>query len=205
MKTRIIVPLVIVMGVFFGVQVSIAAPIEELTKQCSDCHKKDGNSADGETPHIAGMSPGYFKESMAAYQSGARPAKVVKRPNKPDTDMKAIVEKLNAKDIEALAAFYSKQKYQPHVQNTDANKAKAGEKLHQQYCDKCHENAGRSGEDDAGILAGQPLNYLRYSFESYAKGQRKTGEKMEKKFKIMQEKAGMEGIEQLIHFYASQK
>lgn len=48
-------------------------------------------------------------------------------------------------------------------------------------------------------------NYLRYTFESYAKGQRKTGEKMEKKFKTMQEKAGAEGIEQLIHFYASQK
>lgn len=205
MKIQLIVSLVIVMGAFFGAHVSVAATLDELTKQCSECHKKDGNSVDGETPHIAGMSLGYFKESMAAYQSGARPAKVVKRPNKPDTDMKAIVEKLNAKDIELLAAFYSKQKYQPQVQNTDANKAKAGEKLHQQYCDKCHENAGRSGEDDAGILAGQPLDYLRYTFESYAKGQRKMSEKMEKKFKAMQEKAGAEGLEQLIHFYAGQK
>lgn len=179
-----------------------AADVDKLVKECADCHEKDGNATDGETPSIAGMSTTYFEEAMAAYKSGARPALKLKDKKE---DMKDIVKKLSDDDIKALAGYFAKQKFKPFKQEFDPGLAKVGKKLHKKYCDKCHAEGGSSAEDDAGILAGQPIAYLKYSLENYDNGKREMGKKMAKKFKKMKEKAGDEGITQLIHYYASQQ
>jgi sulfide dehydrogenase cytochrome subunit len=178
------------------------ADLDKLVKECADCHEKDGNATDGETPSIAGMSKVYFTDSMAAYKSGARPAKKLKDKKK---DMKDVVKELSDADIEALAGYFAKQKFKPLKQEYNAEYAKLGKKLHKKYCDKCHSNGGSSSEDDAGILAGQPISYLTYSMENYANGKREMGKKMAKKFDAMHEKDGDEGIVHLIHYYASQQ
>lgn len=179
-----------------------AADVDKLVKECADCHEKDGNATDGETPSIAGMSAAYFKDSMAAYKSGARPALKLKDKKK---DMKDVVKELSDADIEALAAYFGKQKFKPSKQQFDPALAKVGKSLHKKYCDKCHSEGGTSSEDDAGILAGQPISYLKYTMDNYAGGKRDMGKKMAKKFKKMQKDTGDEGIVQLIHYYASQQ
>ncbi|VAW90583.1 hypothetical protein MNBD_GAMMA21-24 [hydrothermal vent metagenome] len=188
----------------FGMVTAVpAADVSKLVKEeCADCHEKTGNSTDGKTPSIAGISVDYFVESMEEYKNGARPALKLKDK---DEDMKEVAKELSDEDIAALADYFAGQKYIPQKQNFDPGMAKVGKKLHRKYCDKCHTEGGSSAEDDAGILAGQPISYLKYSMDNYAQGKREMGKKMTKKFKKMQKKAGDEGIEQLIHYYASQQ
>jgi len=176
--------------------------IKLVNDECADCHQKDGNSSDGETPSIAGMSVDYFVEAIEGYKSGARPA--MKLKNKKE-DMKEVANELSDEDINALADYFAGQEYKPQKQKFDPDLAKAGKKLHRRFCDRCHSEGGSSAEDDTGILAGQPIAYLQYSLDSYASGKREMGKKMAKKFKAMQKKAGDEGIKKLIHFYASQQ
>ena len=178
-----------------------AADINKMVEECADCHNKDGNSTDADTPSIAGMSKQYFADSIAGYKSGARPALKLKDKKK---DMKDVVKELSDADVAALADYFAKQEFKPMKQEFNAEFAKLGKKLHKKYCDKCHSEGGSSSEDDAGILAGQPIGYLKYSMDNYASGKREMGKKMAKKFKAMQKKDGDEALEHLIHYYASQ-
>jgi len=173
-----------------------------VNNKCAACHGKDGNSSDGETPSIAGMSIDYFVESIEAYKTDARLARKIKGKKK---GMKDAAKELSDEDIKALAAYFARQKYKPQKQKFDPDLARAGKKLHRKYCDKCHSEGGSLAEDDAGILAGQPISYLKYSMDSYASGKREMGKNMARKFKSMQKQAGDEGIVQLIHYYASQQ
>ena len=179
-----------------------AADINKLVKVCADCHGANGNSKINNSPSIAGMSTEYFKESMQAYADNTRPAEKLKNKKK---TMKDVVKTLSDADKVALADYYAKQKFKPFKQDFDAGKAKAGKKLHRKYCDKCHTEGGTSADDDAGILAGQPSGYLKYTIGSYAGGKREMGKKMAKKFKTMQKKEGDAAIDKLVHYYASQQ
>lgn len=178
------------------------ADVDKLVKECADCHEKDGNSKNTETPSIAGMSSAFFLDSIKGYKSNTRPALKLKDKKE---DMKDVVKKLSDTDIKALAEYFGKQKFKPLKQEFDPALAKLGKQVHKQYCDKCHSEGGTSSEDDAGILAGQPMGYLRYSMDSYLNGKREMGEKMSIKVKALQEKVGAEGFTQVLHYYASQQ
>ncbi len=166
-----------------------------LANSCAGCHGTNGSSVGPASPTIAGISNDYFIETMQAYKKGTRPATIMTRIAKGYTD----------EEIKLMAGFFSKQKFIRYEQNFDPAKARAGKKLHKKYCDKCHEDAGRSAEDDAGILAGQWAPYLRYSMDDFNSGNREMEKKMKKKMDILKKKEGDEGVEQLIHFYSSQK
>lgn len=195
------IPLVLACGLGIAANAT-AADVDALVKKCADCHEKDGNSKNADTPSIAGMSSAYFLDSMKGYKSGTRPALKLKDKKE---DMGDVVKKLSDADIKALADFFGKQKFVAFKQDFNADLAKKGKHLHKQYCDKCHSAGGTSSEDDAGILAGQPAGYLKYSMDNYANGKREMGEKMSVKFKAMQESAGKDGITQLINYYTSQQ
>lgn len=185
-----------------GIAGGAVADVNKLVKECADCHEKDGNSKNLETPSIAGMSSAFFTDAMKGYKNATRPALKIKDKKE---DMKDVVKKLSDTDIKALAEYFGKHKFKPFKQEFDPALAKQGKHLHKQYCDKCHSEGGTSSEDDAGILAGQPAAYLQYSMDNYANGKREMGEKMSIKFKAMQEKAGKDAVSQLIHYYASQQ
>ena len=166
-----------------------------LSNTCAGCHGTNGSSVGPASPTIAGISNDYFIETMQAYKKGTRPATIMTRIAKGYTD----------KEIELMAGFFSKQKFVRYDQKFDPTKAKAGKKLHKKYCDKCHEDSGRSAEDDAGILAGQWAPYLRYSMNDFISGNREMEKKMKKKMDAAMKKEGDQCVEQLIHFYSSQK
>ena len=78
-------------------------------------------------------------------------------------------------------------------------------KLHKKYCEKCHEDGGRSSEDDAGILASQMMPYLRNTMADFTSGGREMPKKMKKKVDSLKKSKGDKGMDQLIHYYGSQR
>ncbi len=184
---------------------AIAADMVKLEETCTSCHGKDGASTESDVPIIGGMSQGYIEFNLAAYQKKIRPcpaAKVKTGPNKgKNMDMCEITKSLSEADITQLAKFYSGKKFARVVQNFDPELAKKGKSIHQQNCEKCHNNDGTDSKNDAGILAGQWTPYLRLTFEDYKSGKRH----MEQKMKPNIDKLDKDGIEALLNYYSSVK
>lgn len=164
-----------------------------LANSCAGCHGTNGSSVGPASPTIAGISVDYFIETMQAYKDGSRPSTIMTRIAKGYTE----------DEVKLMAKFFSEQPFQRKPQTHDAKLAKQGAKLHKKYCEKCHEDGGRSSEDDAGILAGQWQPYVRYTMEDFLDGSREMTKKMKKKLNNMLDSHGDEGIEQLMHYYSS--
>lgn len=164
-----------------------------LANSCAGCHGTNGSSVGPASPTIAGISVDYFIETMDAYKSGTRPSTIMTRIAKGYTE----------EEVKLMAKFFAKQPFVRQPQKHDPALAKKGAKLHKKYCEKCHEDGGRSSEDDAGILAGQWLPYVRYTMEDFTSGNRKMMKKMKKKMDKMDKDVGKEGVEQLMHYYGS--
>lgn len=175
----------------------VAAPPDAgtmLAETCAGCHGPNGSSHGPAIPTIAGMAKETFVDYMKAYQEGSRPATIMDRLAKGYTEQ----------EINLMAAHFAKQKFVRFPQTTDAAKVTAGAALHKEHCTKCHEDNGRKDEDGSGILAGQWLPYLMYSLEDFTSGKREMTKKMASQVKKVQE-ADPKGLENLMHFYASQK
>jgi len=166
-----------------------------LANTCAGCHGPNGSSLGPATPTIAGSSKDTLTEAMKAYADGTRHSTVMNR----------IAKGYTAEQIEAMAEYFSKQTLVRTPQQTDAALAKVGAKLHKDYCEKCHEDNGSKDEDGSSILAGQWMPYLQYSFADFKSGARETPKKMKTKLEEMLKKHGDASVDQLAHFYASQK
>ncbi len=164
-----------------------------LGNTCNGCHGPGGISEGPATPTIAGISKDYFVEAMETYRDGTRPSTIMTR----------IAKGYNDEEVAAMADFFSKLKYEGHGQSFNADKAAKGAKIHKKYCEKCHEDGGRSSEDDAGLLAGQWAPYLEYTMDDFRSGDREMTKKMAKKMKKLEAAHGDAGIDALINFYAS--
>jgi len=176
-----------------------AADGAELAKKCADCHGKDGNSSKEEVPNIAGFSAPYLEDTMTAYKSGDRPGVKFKKDDGTETDMAEVAKDLSDDDIKAVAAYFAGQKFKSHAaeQKTDPALVKRGEELLNDACDKCHANYGSDPADDAGLLAGQWIPYLRKQFEMFDSGERYMPKKMKKKFEHLN-KADYEAVIQAL-------
>ncbi|WP_455211661.1 c-type cytochrome [Kaarinaea lacus] len=166
-----------------------------LANTCAGCHGTNGSSVGPASPTIAGISRDYFIESMQAYQSGERLSTIMQRIAKGYTEA----------EIELMADYFSKQSFVRFKQGYDENQADFGRRLHKKYCEKCHEDGGRTADDDSGILAGQWATYLRYSMQDFTNGDRPMEKKMKKRVKQLQTDHGDKGMDALIQFYASQQ
>lgn len=177
------------------IPIAFAEDTEKLVKQCAMCHGKDGNSKSQTIPSFGGISKRYFKHTMDAYKNGGRKSDMMKR----------FVDNLTAEDIDKLAGHYETQTFKSAEQEFDAGLAEKGRVLHEKYCIKCHDNNGRVDKYNYGILAGQWMPYLKLTIKEYLEGTRRVNPMMVTKLKRVQEEAGEQGFEQLIHFYASNK
>ena len=197
MKTKIFTGLLITCGVVLGGAAVAATPSATmLSYSCVGCHGPNGNSVGPASPTIAGMSTEYFMEAMEEYKSGVRPSTIMGR----------IAKGYSEEEFQLMAGYFSKQKFnRDKDQKIDAKMAKRGAKLHKKYCEKCHEDGGRSSEDDAGILAGQWMPYLQYTMTDYLSGNREMTKKMKKRVNELKEKKGDKGFEELFHYYGSLK
>jgi len=184
-------------------QCVVAATTEQAIQECMDCHGQDGVSAESDMPSIGGYSAQYIVDSMAAYTDGDRPATESKYRSgdtgRAPTDMAKIAKQFDEETTEEIAEYFAGREFLPRKQPFDAGKAAAGAEVHKRGCEKCHEDGGSSPDDDAGILAGQWMPYLRQSFAEYASGERSMATKMKPKM----DKLSESDIDALIHYYGS--
>ena len=184
-----------------GASSALAGPsAKAMADTCAGCHGTDGQSVGPASPNLAGMSSAYFVETMAGFKAlpkdefsaeDARPATIMNRIAKGYTD----------EQIEAMGEYFaSLPVYKANVPH-DAAKAKTGADIYDSGCAKCHDEGGSLPDDDAGILAGQWLQYLKYSMQDFQAGHRE----MPKKMKKQVEKLSDAEIEAVLHYFASQQ
>jgi cytochrome subunit of sulfide dehydrogenase len=168
---------------------------EMLANNCAGCHGAKGASNGPAIPTIGGLKTDSFIEAMKAYQAG--------RPG--TTIMDRIAKGYSEEDITLMAEYFAKQTFVRHNQPHDADKAKKGAKLHDKYCDKCHEDGGKKDEDGSSVLAGQWLPYLQYQLADFKSGQREMPKKMASALEKMVKESGDGALDEIANYYASQK
>ncbi len=187
-----------------------------LSNTCLGCHGPNGVSEGPATPTISGMSELYIIGAMLAYKYDNDEDKVEEViESDPDfedveffprisTVMNRIAKGYSVEEIKILAKHFASLPFEPQQQTVDTAQVKTGAKLHEKHCEKCHEDAGSSAEDDAGVLAGQWIQWLEYTMNDYISGDRAMPKEMKKQMQEMQDAHGDKAIDELIQFYASQ-
>jgi sulfide dehydrogenase cytochrome subunit len=185
-----------------------------LSDACAPCHGPAGNSDGPAIPGIAGLSRNYFIAAMLAYKydndEDAIEKVVAANPSVLDADefealprsatiMGRIAKGYEDAEIFAMADVFPKQAFAPRSQGVEASLAKTGATVHENSCEKCHEDGGTTSVDDVGILAGQWMPYLRNALADFRNGDRKMPKKMASKMKELNDA----DIEALLHFYGS--
>ncbi len=185
-----------------------------LTDTCVACHGDQGNSVGPAIPNLSGMSPNYLMAAMLAYKYDDEDELEEVIDSDPDfedvevfprysTIMGRIAKGYTEEEIKLIADYFSELTPVFPTQTFDADLASAGQELHEIHCDKCHENEGRSAEDDTGILAGQWKPYFMYTMHDFISGDRAMPKKMKKELDEIAETVGDDGIKQLADYYAS--
>ena len=185
-----------------GVQ---AADVNKLVENCTNCHGKDGASTESDVPIIGGYSAPFISDSLAAYQKKERPCPEAKYrggdKKGQKTDMCQAAKDLSEADIKQVAQYFAGKKFVRPVQKFDPTLAKKGKEIHERSCEKCHAEGGSLASDDAGMMAGQWMPYLKEQFKDYQAGKRP----MVKKMKPKMEKLNQADIDALINYYGSFK
>jgi len=180
-----------------------AADLDAMMDDCNGCHGDNGVSQWSDVPTIAGLAEFVHVDALYVYQDEARPCAESEYrqgdTSRAATTMCAVAADLSEDDIDALAAAYAELPYVKATQEFDAAKAEAGKAVHDKQCDRCHSDAGTNPEDEAGMLGGQQVGYLRDTFAQYADGSREQPGKMQEKMDAL----SADDTEALIHYYAS--
>ncbi|MCW4290664.1 MAG: cytochrome c4 [Candidatus Thiodiazotropha taylori] len=180
------------LAVLFPATAAAAPTGQALAFTCAGCHGTDGSSVGPSSPSIAGMDPEVFIDAMQGYKFDERNSTIMNR----------IAKGYNDEQIKSMAWSFVKQTLRLRPQKYDAEMAKLGAKLHDEYCEKCHEDGGKPG--DAGTLAGQWMPYLHYTMEDFIDGRREYPRKMRRKVDAAIEAEGDRAMPALIHYYGSQ-
>lgn len=201
-------------GLTMGANASAASATSEmLAHTCAGCHGPDGISNGPATPSISGMSRIYFVNAMLAYKYGddsdkaAAAAGAVKMDEgdldalpRPATIMDRIAKGYSDEEIGLLADYFTSKPFKLAAQSANGDLASTGKGVHEENCEKCHEEGGRKG-DGSGKLAGQWMPYLSNALMDFSSGDRGMPKKMRAKIKDLSDK----DFEALVHYYGSQK
>jgi cytochrome c553 len=117
---------------------------------CAACHGPEGNSVIPANPSIAGQPEQSISTQLFQFREG----------NRKDPQMTPIAANLSNKEMNELAAYFSKQKPAAPSHKTSPESAAAAPKLAQQFnCVQCHGPVLR-GQQHIPRLAGQQHEYL---------------------------------------------
>jgi cytochrome c553 len=117
---------------------------------CAACHGPEGNSVIPANPSLAAQPEQSISIQLFQFREG----------NRKDAQMTPMAANLSNKEMNELAAYFSKQKAVPPSHKTSPASAAAGPKLAQQFnCAQCHGPALR-GQQHIPRLAGQQYEYL---------------------------------------------
>lgn len=199
--TRILLLLV---GVVFA---SAGQPqsIESLTVTCDGCHGDQGVSRWTDMPTIAGIDAFTHSNALYEFRDEARPCLESEfrqgDTSRAPTTMCAVVADLTDEQIEALATHYAGLPFVAADQPFEPALVEAGKAVHDKRCARCHSDGGTNPEDEASILGGQRMGYLRRAFEEYTAGEREQLDKMQLAMDALSE----QDVEALLQYYASQQ
>lgn len=195
-------------GALFSLTVATgatAADVGKLVEGCASCHGKDGASNENDVPNIGGLSAEYSVGALNAYKNKERPCveTKVRSGDKKGTksDMCQLVKDMSEADVKALAQHFAGKKFVRAAQKSDAALAKKGKDIHDKSCEKCHSEGATLASDDAGILAGQKIAYLKEQTEFFLAGKRPMAKKMKPKLEALDKTE----VEALLQYYASIK
>ena len=169
-------------------------------KHCVACHGGDGVSQDETVPTIAGVSPFVISDALIAFQDGARPCRKGQLQDGTEIDHCELVVGMEIDTFDEIGEHFAAMEFVPAEQEFDEALAEAGAAVHEEHCSKCHTEGGSVADDEAGILAGQWMGYLRQTMIDYRAGDRAMPGKMEPKVEALSD----DDVEALVHFYASQ-
>ena len=182
-----------------------AEDLDAIIEDCNGCHGDDGVSQWTDMPTIAGMPEFVHSDALFIYRDRERPCAESEYrqgdTSKPPTTMCDVVADLDDGTLEDLAAHYFELPFVSAKQEFDASLVDAGQAVHDDLCEKCHSDAGMNPDDEAGILGGQWMGYLRTAFEEYESGAREQPKKMKEKM----DELSAADVEALLHYYASQQ
>lgn len=117
---------------------------------CAACHGPEGNSIIPANPSLAGQPAQAISTQLYQFREG----------NRKDPQMSPMAANLNNKEMNELAAYFSKQKATAPTHKTSPENAAAGPKLAQQFnCVQCHGPA-LHGQQHIPRLAGQQYDYV---------------------------------------------
>lgn len=121
---------------------------------CSNCHGRDGNSKQPDTPNLAGQQPAYLLGQLQLFASGQRKNFV----------MQPLAASFSEADKVNLAIYYSSMPVQPVA--FDAALAARGKRTYDAVCFRCH---GTDGKGEAGFarIAGQKPEYVVKTLQRY--------------------------------------
>jgi sulfide dehydrogenase cytochrome subunit len=183
---------------------SFAAADPKLVESCNDCHGDKGVSIAQDTPTIAGISAAVHAEALKAFKDKSRPCtkmNLKRGDTKRQGDMCSAAAKLTDAEMTALADSYAKLPYAAMKQPVDAAKAAAGKAVHDRDCKACHSNGGRDPADDAGILGGQPVGWMKGALADLKAGKAEQPKKMKEKMA----KLADADLEALAQYYGSEQ
>jgi sulfide dehydrogenase cytochrome subunit len=154
-------------------------------------------------PSIAGIPEFVVVDALYIYQDEARPCGDSEYrqgdTSRAATNMCAVAAELSEDDIDALGAAYGAMDWTKANQEFDAALASAGEAVHASKCDRCHSDAGTNPDDEASMLGGQQMGYMRTTFAQYLDGSREQPKKMQEALEAL----SADDIEALVHYYGS--
>lgn len=144
-------------------------------------------------PIIGGLPEGYIKKVMQQFKSGERFSTIMGRLAKGYQDQ----------DLATMAEYFSKQQWVSASQPVEAALLKRGQMLHEDNCESCHEDNGRSTAENMSRMAGQWAGYLEIELYKYRDEQFKMPQP-KKMLRVLKE-LSPEDLKALVQFYASQK
>ena len=182
---------------------SAGADVDALMQGCNDCHGDGGVSQWTDMPSIAGIPEFVLADALYIYQEEGRPCGDSEYrqgdTSRPATNMCAVMADLSEDDIDGLAAAYGAMEWTKATQDFDAALAEQGKAIHDKACDRCHSEAGTNADDEASMLGGQQMGFLRNMFAQFADGSREQPSKMKEKVDAL----SADDLEALVHYYGS--
>lgn len=173
-----------------------------IVDSCVVCHGPDGVSRWEDVPNISGLPEVVVANALYDFRGRARPCRQPSCAAEgacPPMDMCQIARPLTSAEMDVIARYYAAQPFSISVAEYDETLAARGAEIHARQCEDCHSKGGSDPMDEASILRGQNMEYLRNAMTDYRSGDRLGEEAMLIRLRELSE----EDIEALSHFYAS--
>jgi sulfide dehydrogenase cytochrome subunit len=163
-----------------------------LANTCAGCHGTHGASAGDYMPIIGGLDKGFLTTILLEYKSDERESTIMGR----------IAKGYSENELKAMASYFSGQEWVSAKVGTDSALVAEGKAIHKEKCKTCHEDGGRSQEDETPRVAGQWPDATRtYLEDCRAKGRRCAPRKMGMRVMDLTD----EELAALADYYASEK